>query len=62
MKLNLEQENKELEKAYVEKSPFNFTRLSDKITGAGLVALIILIAHNITLVLKPKCVYNLDFQ
>jgi len=49
LKLNmkLEQANKELEKAYADKSPFNFTRLSDKITGAGLAALIILIAQNV---------------
>ena len=49
LKLNLkiEQANKELEKAYEEKSPFNLSRLSDKITGAGLAVLIILIAQNI---------------
>ena len=46
LSLKLEQANKELEKAYEEESPFNFTRLSDKITGAGLAALIILIAQN----------------
>ena len=47
LSLKLEQANKELEKAYAEESPFNLTRLSDKITGAGLAALIILIAQNI---------------
>jgi len=49
LKLNmkLEQANKELEKAYADENPFNFTRLSDKITGAGLAALIILIVLNI---------------
>jgi len=47
LNLRLEQANKELEKAYSEKSSFNLTRLSDKITGAGLAAQIILIAQNI---------------
>jgi len=47
LKLNikLEQANKELERAYTEKNTFNLTRLSDKITGAGLAALIILIVQ-----------------
>src|SRR6056297_4074469 len=46
LNLKLEQANKELEKAYADENPFNLTRLSDKITGAGLAALIILIVQN----------------
>ena len=45
--MKLDQANIELEKAYTNESSFNFTWLSDKITGAGLAALIILIAQNI---------------
>lgn len=47
LELRLEQALIEVEKAYEQQNSFNLTSLSDKITGAGIAALLILLAENI---------------
>lgn len=47
LRLQLEQALKEVERAYEQQNSFNLTSLSDKITGAGIAALLILLTNNI---------------